>query len=99
MQSYYDSNYYRGNQDQRFVGPLLPVIGGFLLAELLPPIFPTNYYNQYVPYQYIGNPYQYPTSYPYGGNTTFNQNTYQLSSQDYQSYTQYPYYKSNQNYY
>ena len=59
---------YLYRNDERFIGPLLPFLGGFLLAEVLPPFAPYNYggypqnqyYNQPTPPYYQTN-YSYPS--------------------------------------
>ncbi|MGM9858259.1 MAG: hypothetical protein ACI311_03310 [Bacilli bacterium] len=91
--------------DDRMIGPLLPFLGGFLLAEVLPPFMPYNYggnpQNQYYNYPYPAPYYQANYSYPSETNT-YTTNTYQMTpKQPYMnSYSStYPYYKSTQSYY
>ena len=95
---------YLYRNDERFIGPLLPFLGGFLLAEVLPPFAPYNYggypQNQY--YNQPTPPY-YQTNYSYPSETnSYTTNNYQAypKQPNINSYSStYPYYKSTQSYY
>ena len=73
---------YLYRNDERFIGPLLPFLGGFLLAEVLPPFAPYNYggypQNQY--YNQPTPPY-YQTNYSYPSETnSYTTNNYQTNN-------------------
>lgn len=91
---------YQYSNQERFVGPFLPFVGGLLVGGLFAPSKnsfynsqPTPIYFQPVQYYPIATNYPYPTYYQnYPSNPQNTATNYQNYNANYQSYQPNPYY-------